>query len=136
MDVAKTNEGLLRILVKPSFCPRIIMVKSLSKQGPGNPASHPLLQSTGPLMNGSSSGSNHQSFQREQSSVCAIEQMLVHVQSIQLIPRAMKELLNVLVQCIKLVFFFVFCFVLFFHFISPACPKGKTEEVERWKSNS
>ena len=125
MDVAKTNEGLLRILVKPSFCPRIIMVKSLSKQGPGNPASHPLLQSTGPLMNGSSSGSNHQSFQREQSSVCATEQMLVHVQSIRLIPRAMKELLNVLVQCIKLVLFFCFLFCFVFSFHQSSLPQRK-----------
>ena len=83
-------------------------------------------------MSGSSSGSNHQSFQREQSLVCATEQMLVHIQSIWFTPRAMKELLSVLVQCRKLGFLFV-CF----HFISPACPKRKTgEEVGCWKSNS
>ena len=101
------------------------MVKSLSKQGPGNPANHPLLQSTSPLMNGSSSGSNHQSFQREQSSVCATEQMLVHIQSIRLTPRAMKELLNVLVQCRKLGGFFVVLF--FFSSVQPT-PKERQEK--------
>lgn len=44
-----------------------------------------------------------------------------------------ERALSVLVQCRKLVLFIC----LYFHFISPACPKGKTgEEVGCWKSNS